>query len=578
MRKAQLIILGGLCLTLALVPVVKSAYHHEGERDAAKFLNVYPNKKGTKLDHCSLCHTGGSYVNNKGQTVSLGSCQWCHDTYGYDGSGNIADTMNPYGIAFKANGRNEVAIQAIATLDSDGDTYSNGDEIAADRFPGDATDDPTKKAPPFRIYTRQQLEALAQHTQFLLMNTSRSGDFYAEYTGVPLEDLLADAGVLPGATNIKVYAPDGWSQYHPMDEDTTQPEWYHVRGTYPAASYYYDEQADEALNPVDGWCDYSAPSCRGRDDADAIVNPNGLKLLLAYKREGAYMDPGILSQDNKLDGEGPFRVVPPQKSPNAPDQSSRAANQSVVWPHRDAWDHNAGAASRSATIIKVEPIDAQYTDINVYEAGWAYVDQDKIIVYGGIDDTDSNGNGVLDSEEKDSQNPNSDFDNDGIPDFQDKDTARVRHAYGKQKMLLHANGKTLKNVGCMCWDDPEVQTGKPATMAIPYGVLKFEIEGLVLGEQVTVSLVFPGNVPTNAKYYKTSAAGGWQEIPFGSNDGDNTITITVTDGDPLTDADGLMNQRIVDPGALAVPQASSTSSADGGGGGGGGGCFISTLK
>jgi hypothetical protein len=83
----------------------------------------------------------------------------------------------------------------------------------------------------------------------------------------------------------------------------------------------------------------------------------------------------------------------------------------------------------------------------------------------------------------------------------------------------------------------------------------------------TTKTCFPGNVSTSAKYYKISAAGGWQEIPFGSNDGDNTITITLTDGDPLTDADGLRDGRILDPGALALPAAA-----------GGGGCFISTLN
>ncbi len=36
------------------VPAGWCAYHHEGEKDAEKFLTVYPNKAGTKLDHCAL--------------------------------------------------------------------------------------------------------------------------------------------------------------------------------------------------------------------------------------------------------------------------------------------------------------------------------------------------------------------------------------------------------------------------------------------------------------------------------------------------------------------------------------------
>ncbi|MBN2468835.1 MAG: hypothetical protein JXD19_11875 [Deltaproteobacteria bacterium] len=378
----KIMAIGSVLLFTLLVCVAYSAYHHEGEQDADKFLAVYPEMAGTKLDHCALCHTGGQYETSRGVTT-LGSCQWCHYSYGYDGSGNIVDTLNQYGKDYLLNGRNAAAIQAIDSLDSDGDGYTNAQEIQAKRFPGSATDDPSMVAAPYKVYTKAQLEAMAQHSQFLLMNTSRSGDFYAEYTGVPMEDLLQDAGILETATDITVYAPDGWAQNHPLDQDP-DPELYQVNGTYPQATYYYDAEADTALNPVDGWCDYSAPSCQGRNSGDLIVNPNGNKMILAFKREGAYMDPGIIDQDNKLDGEGPFRVVPPQKTPSPPDQSSRAENQNVVWPYDYDWDHNAGASSRSVTIVKVSPLPPGTTDIDVYEAGWNYIDQEKIIIYGAI--------------------------------------------------------------------------------------------------------------------------------------------------------------------------------------------------
>jgi len=377
--------MGAMVMVVAMVSVVLSAYHHEGETDSEHFVAQYPDKAGTKLDHCALCHTGGQYVNSKGKTVSLGSCQWCHYSYGYDGSGNIVDTLNAYGKDYWLGGRNQDAIAAIANTDSDGDGYSNAVEIAAIRYPGNANDDPTKVPAPSRVYTKAQLEAMTQHTQFMLMNTARSGDFYAQYTGVPVEDLLMDAGILSVATGITVFAPDGWSDYHPLEIDP-DPELYHVNGTYPEAYYHYNEQADTALNATDGWCDYGAPSCAGRTDLDAIVNENGLKMILAYNREGADMEPGILGDDNKLSGEGPFRIVPPQKVPSPPDQGSNAANQDVVWPYDYDWDHNAGSATRSVTIIRVEPLPEGTTDIDTLEAGWQYVDEGKIIVYGAITD------------------------------------------------------------------------------------------------------------------------------------------------------------------------------------------------
>jgi len=391
-----------------------SAYHHEGEQDAGKFLAVYPDKAGTKLDNCALCHSGGSYVNNKGKTVELGSCQWCHDKYGYDGEGNIADTMNSYGSAYKASGRNAEAVQTIAGQDSDEDGYTNSAEIAANTYPGNSNDHPGLTVAPYRIYTRAQLEAMTSHTQFLLMNTSRSGDFYAEYTGVPIKDLLDDAGILPTATGIKVYAPDGWGQSHPLEYDANL-DMYHVYGNapgesyqYPPAAYYYDNEADDNLNPDYGWCDYSAPSCTGRIHGQQIYVENGLKAILAYKREGAYLDTGVLDDENKLDGEGPFRVVVPQKYPEAPDQSSNSDIQEVVWRYEEGWDHNAGSCSRSATIIRVEPLPEGTTDIDILEAGWNYVDQGKIIVYGAIEETDPNND---DGEGNDS---NSDDDDSGI--------------------------------------------------------------------------------------------------------------------------------------------------------------------
>jgi len=575
----------GLLLVICVCWGVEAfaAYHHEGESDSDNFLTAYPSKLGTKLDSCNLCHKGGEYVNEKDKLVYGGSCQYCHGTYGYDGHGDIEATLNAYGVAYKVsygvNGRNATAVEAINTADSDEDGYTNAAEIAANTYPGNADDYPGLTQAPYRIYTMGQLEALGAHTQFMLMNTSRSGDFYAEYTGVPMRTLLDDAGILEGATGIWVYAPDGWGQTHPLDyvEDV---EYYHVYGNmpgesyqYPPATYYWDEMADIALNPDSGWCDYSAPSCTGRSPGSSIAVSGGLKAILAYKREGAYMDAGVLNDENSLDGEGPFRVVVPQKDPNAPDQSSKSGDQDVKWPYVEAWDHNAGSCSRSATIIKVEPLPEGMTDIDIYEAGWAYVDQKKIIVYGAIDGTDSNGNGILDSEE--GTDATKDFDGDGTPDYQDSDTASVRHPNGVENVLLHTSDGNLAAVSCVADDDPSVpQTGKP-DQTFPYGLNKFQITDLTPGATVTLQIQFPAAVPTTAKYYKVNALGTWIEVPFGSNDGDALISLTLTDGDAATDGDNAADGTITDPGGIATLSTSdsseSSSSSDDNF------CFISSM-
>ena len=571
----------GLAVALLLSGVTSAycAYHHEGEKDANKFIAAYPAKAGTKLDNCNLCHRGGSYVDSKGKTVELGSCQWCHQTYGYDGAGNIADTINAYGSAYKSAGRNTAAVSLIDGSDSDADGYLNSAEIAANAFPGDADDHPGLTPAPYRIYTLDQLEALGSHTEFLLMNTSRSGDSYAEYTGVPIKDLLDDAGILSSATGIWVYAPDGWGQNHPLEYNADL-DMYHVYGNepgqsyqYPPAIYYYDLQADVDQNPDYGWCDYSAPSCAGRSNGDVIAVTGGLKAILAYKREGAYLDPGVLNDENKLDGEGPFRVVVPQKYVGPPDQSSKSDEQAVLWPYDYNLDHNAGSCSRSATLIKVEPLPAGTTDIDILEAGWSYVDQRKIVIYGSIDGTDSNGNGILDSEE--GTNPTDDVDEDGTPDYMDTDTAAFRQPNGIGKVRMHTSDGNFANVSCMKDDDPALsQNGKPSS-DFPYGVNKFLITGLATGGSVTVTIDFPGPVPTTAKYFKINSSGLWVEIPFGSNDGDNRITLTLTDADPLTDSDGALNGTIDDPGALSV--STTTADTTPSSSSGSSGCFISNL-
>jgi hypothetical protein len=577
MKRAFLVFLVATVMIWASPVTSWCAYHHEGESDTAKFLTVYPEKAGTKLDHCALCHSGGSYEDSKGKTVTLGSCQWCHYTYGYDAHGNIMDTLNQYGLDYLNGGKSTSAIEDIEGLDSDGDGYTNILEILAIRYPGSEDDDPSKIPAPSRVYTRAQIEAMEQHTEFLLMNTSRSGDFYASYTGVPIKDLLDDAAIdLENADGIIVYAPDGWSQYHPLDYDADI-EMYHVYGNatgqgyqYPPANYYYDLQADQDENP-DGWCDYSSPSCEAYSNGQAIPVSGGLKAILAIKREGAYLDAGVLTDENKLDGEGPFRVVVPQKYPNAPDQSSKSSVQDVIWPYVEDWDHNAGACTRSATIIKVSPLPLGTTDIDIMEAGWAYVDANKIVIYGAIDGDDSNGNGVLDSEEID--DPSTDFDDDGTPDYQDSDTAYPRHANGGEHVLIHTSEGDLANVSVMTDDDASLSTtNRPSSIQCPYGAMRFQVTGLEAGDSVTVTLVFPENVPTSAKYYKITSA-GWTEIPMGSNDGDEIITLMLTDGDPVTDTDGEADGIITDPGVLATAQEGSSS-----GGGDGGTCFVTMAS
>ncbi len=72
----------------------------------------YPNIANSRIDTCSLCHTS-------------------------------APALNPYGSAYKSAGRNSAALAAIEPLDSDGDGWTNLQEIIALTFPGNLNDHPT---------------------------------------------------------------------------------------------------------------------------------------------------------------------------------------------------------------------------------------------------------------------------------------------------------------------------------------------------------------------------------------------------------------------------------------------------
>jgi hypothetical protein len=362
---------------------VHAAYHHMGESDTPNFLQAYPEKTGTKLDNCVLCHKGGSYRQANGKKVDLGSCQWCHHTFGYDGKGNINETLNPFGKDYRANGRNAAALRTIERLDSDGDSFANLDEIRAVRFPGDSKDDPEKVIAPFRIFTRKQLEAMPQHTQLLLMNTAKAVDSYVEFSGVPVETLLDRAGLDSSATKITVYSPDGYAQGHPLEVDDSGDPF--VKGVYPAARYFYDTTADKEKNPG-GWCEYRSPATKGLSHGAAIQVRNGLRLLLALRADGKDLPPGKLGPSNALEmnSRGPFCLVAPQKSPGPPDQPSTRSKNNIIWPYDYSLDHNGGSSTKCATIIKIEPLPAGSTDIDVTEAGWTYIEQERIILYGAL--------------------------------------------------------------------------------------------------------------------------------------------------------------------------------------------------
>jgi hypothetical protein len=105
----------GVCLILSIFPAAYALSSY-----LTTFLNAYPSARSTQLNSCVLCHSNPA------------------------GGG----TRNAYAEAFRSSGR---SYSAIETLDSDGDGYTNIQEINAGTFPGNSTSRPgttTDTTPP----------------------------------------------------------------------------------------------------------------------------------------------------------------------------------------------------------------------------------------------------------------------------------------------------------------------------------------------------------------------------------------------------------------------------------------------
>ena len=97
----------------------------------------------------------------------------------------------------------------------------------------------------------------------------------------------------------------------------------------------------------------------------------------------------------------------------------------------------------------------------------------------------------------------------------------------------------------------------PEGVNLEYGLFRFNIIGITPGDAVTITLEFPDNLPVDAEYWKygktqSDPTDHWYEIFVGDNDGDNVITITLTDGG-LGDDDLTANGVIVDDGGPSIP-------------------------
>ena len=99
---------------------------------------------------------------------------------------------------------------------------------------------------------------------------------------------------------------------------------------------------------------------------------------------------------------------------------------------------------------------------------------------------------------------------------------------------------------------PEIPPGAPSGVTFPHGMFEFVICCLTLGQTVEVTVTLPEDVPVGYVWWKYQD-GEWYSLPNETDDGDNIMTIRLTDGG-LGDADGVADGFISDPGGPGNPE------------------------
>ncbi len=355
---------------------------HENDADMKGLIRQYPGAAGSRLDDCHTCHRGG--VKGTDTEREYSPCGYCHllvfpnARYKTGVPKDYEATLNAYGLDYKDAGRSFDAFKAIAGRDSDGDGHRNGVEIADLRNPGDPASRPGLPLAATISIGWDEIRALPVHSQFLLMNkTTQRLDEYVTYKGVRVIDLLAAAKILlTGATGVTVFAPDGYSIDYSLED---------INAPFPQG-YYYDsplsfEGSDRAL------LERPAVVPPGVKDGKRI--PGRPWLLLAYEREGAFLDPAAYERETgKLVGEGPYRLVRPQRDlmgdpsrPGRPDRSVNAETYGDGWDYSPRIDHNAGAGARGACVIRVNPMPEGCEEYD-WKNGWPLIGDKKVVIFG----------------------------------------------------------------------------------------------------------------------------------------------------------------------------------------------------
>jgi Bacterial Ig-like domain len=446
------------------------------------FENSFP-VLDTALDTCNLCHPNPL---NKSVRNSFGS-DFALATLG-----------------------NHTFNQALLDTDSDGDGFTNGQEISALTFPGDINDHP---APGPTLNT-----LLINGPSSVNEGTTASYEASAFWSDGTTTTVSPVWGVSPGtAATI-----DSSGLLTALQVATNQPV--------TVSAVFNGVTANQSVTIVD-------------------IPPLPAGSISLQPQDGAADVPITTVVVATLNGSGDIADIVNSSTFSLTDAGSAVVSGSI--------DYNGSHTEATFTPLATLANATAYTAAVVPATG-----TQQPVLASPVSSTfttvaatpDSDGDGVGDGE-------------DDLPHDNGRGTPPCVRGSGKFLVDTYGNaGITLANVEGISDMYPQFnRQGRPFGFHFPDGLVRYKLRGVSHGGTATVTISFPSGVPHGSRIFKVDGNGFHESL--GAIVSGHKVTLTLTDGG-VGDADGTANGEIDDPVGVAVPEATGGTTS------GSGGCSI----